>query len=90
MLKAKNLSNEFWAEAVACAIYILNRSPTKSVKNTIPQEAWNGKKHNVSHFRVFGCVSYSLVSSKLRRKLDDKVKYVSFLVMVKNQNLIII
>ena len=72
MLKAKNLSNEFWAEAVACVVYILNRTPTKSVKNTIPQEAWNGKKHNIFHFRVLGCVSYSLVASELRRKLDDK------------------
>ena len=72
MLKAKNLSNDFWAEAIACAAYILNRSPTKSVKNTIPQEAWNGKKHNVSHLRVFGCVAYSLVPAELRRKLDDK------------------
>ena len=71
MLKAKNLSNEFWAEAIACVVYILNRIPTKSVKNTTPQEAWNGKKHNVSHFRVFGCVAYSLVTSELRRKLDD-------------------
>lgn len=25
MLKAKNLPNEYWAEAVACLIYILNR-----------------------------------------------------------------
>ena len=66
MLKAKTLSNEFWAEVVACVVYILNKSPTKSVKNTIPQEAWNDKKHNVSDFRVFGCVSYSLVPSKLR------------------------
>ena len=35
MLKAKNLSNDFWAEAVACAAYILNKSPIESVKNTI-------------------------------------------------------
>ena len=55
----------FGQKQVAYAVYILNRSPTKSVKNTIPQEAWNGKKHNVSHFRVFGCVSYSLVPSEL-------------------------
>ena len=36
MLKAKNLTNNFWAEVVACVAYILNRSPTKSVKNAIP------------------------------------------------------
>ena len=74
MLEAKNISNEFWVEAVACVVYILNRSPTKSVKNTIPQDAWNSRKHNVSHFRVFLCVSYSLVPSEVRKKLDIKVK----------------
>lgn len=36
MLKAKNLSNVFWVEVVACVVYILNRSPTKSVKDRIP------------------------------------------------------
>jgi hypothetical protein len=39
MLKTKDLSNEYWAEAVAIAVYILNKCLTKSVKNIIPQEA---------------------------------------------------
>lgn len=72
MLKAKHLSNEYWAEAVACAAYIINRSPTKSVINMIPEEAWSGRKHNVSHMRVFGCVAYAHVPDELRRKLDNK------------------
>lgn len=72
MLKAKNLSNDFWAEIVACALYILNRSPMKSVKDKIPQEAWSGKKHFVSHLRIFGYVAYVLVPAEIRRKLADK------------------
>ena len=40
MLVAKHLSNEYWDEAVATAVYILNRFPTNSVKNKVPQEAW--------------------------------------------------
>jgi transposase InsO family protein len=32
MLKGKGLPNMFWAEAVATAVYLLNRSPTKAVK----------------------------------------------------------
>jgi len=39
MLASKNLSNEFWAEAIATAVYIMNICPTKSVKNKFPQEA---------------------------------------------------
>jgi hypothetical protein len=72
MLKGKNLSNEYWAEAVACAVYILNMSPTKIVRGMIPQQAWSGKHHSVSHFRVFGCIAYAHVPKQTRSKLDDK------------------
>ena len=72
MLKGKNLSNEYWVEVVACAVYILNRSPTKIVRNMVPQEAWSGKLHSVSHFRVFGYTAYVLVPKQTRNKLDDK------------------
>ena len=72
MLKGKNLPIEYWAEVVACAVYILNRSPTRIVRDKIPQEAWSGKHHCVSHFRVFGCIAYAHVPKETRSKLDDK------------------
>jgi transposase InsO family protein len=59
MLRAKNLSNDYWDEAVVCSMYILNRSPTTSVKDKVPQEAWSGTKLNVSHFRIFGCIAFA-------------------------------
>ena len=74
LLKAKGLSNEFWAEAVAIAIYLLNLSPTKAVQNQTPYEAWSGKKPWVSHLKIFGCIAYALIDSYNRRKLDDKSK----------------
>ena len=72
MMKAKHLPNEYWAKAIACAVYILNHSPTKSVKDKIPHEAWNNKKHYVSHLRVFGCIAYAHVPNENRKKLDNK------------------
>lgn len=33
MVKAKHLPRTFWAEAILCAVYLLNRCPTKSVRN---------------------------------------------------------
>jgi transposase InsO family protein len=36
MLKSKNLSKEFWAKAVDCAIYLLNRCKTSSLENVTP------------------------------------------------------
>ena len=72
MMKAKHLPNEYWTEVVACAVYILNRSPTKSVKDKVPQEAWNDKKNNVSHLIVFGCIAYAHVPNENRKKLYNK------------------
>jgi hypothetical protein len=51
---------------------MLNRCPTKSVKNIVPQEAWTGSKHNVAHLIFFGCVTYAHVPDDVRRKLDNK------------------
>eukprot|EP00253_Pinus_taeda_P015635 PITA_15635 len=72
MLKAKHLPHGYWAEAVTCAVYILNRCPTKAVMNKIPEEAWSGQKQTVTHMRVFGCVAYAHVPDQLRKKLDSK------------------
>ncbi|XP_073120189.1 uncharacterized protein [Henckelia pumila] len=47
MLKKKNMPAEFWAEAVLCDVYLINRSPKKSLQNTSPNEAWHGKKPNI-------------------------------------------
>nr|GFC06653.1 retrovirus-related Pol polyprotein from transposon TNT 1-94 [Tanacetum cinerariifolium] len=72
MLKSKKTPKEFWAEAVDCEVYLLNRCPSKSLDNKTPQEAWNGLKPTVSHVRVFGSIAYVHVSSQRRLKLDDR------------------
>ena len=72
MLKGRNLSNEYWAEEVACAIYVINRSTTKSVMNRVPEQAWSGMYCSLSHLKVFGCVAYANVPKERRGKLDDK------------------
>jgi hypothetical protein len=79
MLKEKNLPRKFWAEAVSCAVYILNRSPTKSLMNITPHEAWYGSKPDVSHLKVFGSIAYALVPGEIRRKLDDKAEKCIFI-----------
>nr|GFC84681.1 retrovirus-related Pol polyprotein from transposon TNT 1-94 [Tanacetum cinerariifolium] len=72
MLKSKKMPNEFWAEAVDCAVYLLKRCPSKSLDNKTPQEAWNELKPTVSHLRVFGSIAYVHVPSQRRLKLDDR------------------
>lgn len=39
-----------WEEGVATLVYVPNIYLKTSVKDTLPQEAWDGKKVNVSHF----------------------------------------
>ncbi|PNX67698.1 copia-type polyprotein, partial [Trifolium pratense] len=72
MLAGKKVPKVFWPEAVKWATYVMNRSPTLSVKNMTPQEAWSGKKPNVQHFRVFGCLAFVHVPDSQRIKLDNK------------------
>nr|GEY21358.1 retrovirus-related Pol polyprotein from transposon TNT 1-94 [Tanacetum cinerariifolium] len=55
-MKSKKMPKEFWAKAVDCAVYLLNWSPSKSLDNKTPQEAWNGMKPIVSHLRIFGSI----------------------------------
>ena len=55
MLYEVYLSQNFWAEAAATAVYLRNRSPSKFLKNVTPYEIFNENKPNVSHLKVFGC-----------------------------------
>jgi len=48
MILAQRLEFEFWGEAVNTAVYIKNRCPTKALDSKAPQEAWSGRKPNVS------------------------------------------
>jgi hypothetical protein len=57
----------------------LNRSPTNIVRDMIPQQAWSGKHHSVSHFKVLGCIAYAQVPKETRSKMDDKTKKCIFI-----------
>ncbi|KAG9454135.1 hypothetical protein H6P81_007039 [Aristolochia fimbriata] len=72
MMKGKTLPKGSWAEAVDCAVYLLNRCPTKSVKFRTPIEAWSGSKPVVGHLKIFGCIVYAHIPEQIRKKLDDR------------------
>ena len=58
LMKAKGVPAQFWGEAVTTAVYLLNRSTTKSVVKMTPYESWCGRRPYVRHFRTFGCVAH--------------------------------
>ena len=64
----------FWVEAVAIAMYIMNRTPTVAVHGMTPKEMYTGRKPNISHFKVFGCIAYVHIPNERRTKLDPKAK----------------
>lgn len=74
MLESKSMLKEFWAEAVACAVYLSNRSPTRSLENITPQEVRSGSKPSVNHLKVFGSIGYVHVPEQERIKLNDRSK----------------
>jgi len=74
MMSAVNALKSFWVLAYQTAIYLRNRSPSKSLNGKTPFEMWFGDVPSVSHLRVWGCkVLYQIPKAK-RRKLDYKAK----------------
>lgn len=74
-----SLPDCYWAEAVAAAAYVCNRTLTRAFKESIiPYEKWYGRKPDVSHLRVFGCIAYANVPDALRQKLDKKAERFRF------------
>eukprot|EP00253_Pinus_taeda_P015360 PITA_15360 len=72
MLSGARLGQEFWAEVVETACYLVNRTPSSALEDKTPQEVCNGRKPSLSHLRVFGCDAYVHVPKEKRTKLDSK------------------
>ncbi len=79
MLNEKNLPNYFGAEMVANIVYIMNRTPIVVVHGMTPKEKFTGKKHDVSHLKVFGCITYVHVPENEKSKLNPKVEKCIFI-----------
>jgi len=71
LLKQRAMPAKFWGEAVATAVHLLNRSPTKSLQGKTPYEAWHGRAPAVAHLHVFGCLCFVKELNQVR-KLDDR------------------
>ena len=72
MLNVKSLPKTFWAEVIACVVFLLNRYPTKAIFGRTPEEVWSGYKPNVSFLRFFRCIAYSHITKEHIKKFDDK------------------
>ena len=66
------MPNHLWGEAIRHATYLINRVATRSLDRKTPYEALKGRKPNLSHLKVFGCVCYARTETAGRRKHDDR------------------
>lgn len=76
LLIESNLPNNFWAEEVFTAVYLINLSPCKNLNRT-PEEIWSGKKHTIKHIKMFGCKGICTricthIPKQQHKKLDPK------------------
>ena len=70
MLHDQSLPFFLWAEACSTAVYVQNRSLHRALGCKTPEEMFTGKKPEIGHFRIFGCLTYSHVPSEKRTKLE--------------------
>ena len=72
LLKHMSMPNYLWGEAIRHATYLINRVATRALNDKTPYEMLRGKRPNISHIRVFGCVGYAKIEGVHLKKLDDR------------------
>ena len=79
MLSSVGIGQEFWAEAMETACYLVNRSLTSALIDKTPQEVWTGKKPSIKNLECFGCDAYAHAPKKKMSKLDTKYEKCIFI-----------
>ena len=92
MMALAGLPEQYWAEAVNTAAYIRNCVITRSIKKRkTPYEKWYGRKPDLSHLRVFGCMAYAYIPDVHRNgnleKKAEKLRFVGFCLQTKGYRL---
>ena len=82
LLNESGLSKKFWVECLAALVHVLNACPTSALIGKTPSEVWHGKKPNVSHLRVWGCLAYVHIQRIKERSWDHIWRSVYLLVIL--------
>lgn len=74
-----NIPKRFWVEYILTVAYIINRLPSKVIKNKTPYElVWN-QKPQYDHLKVFRCLAYYQNTNTKGDKFEEKGKPSVFL-----------
>ena len=61
LMAKKSMPHHYWAKAVMTIVYIMFRIPTIEAAHVVtPEEKYTGRKPDLSHLKVFGCIAYVL------------------------------
>lgn len=71
-MKHMSIPNYLWGEAVRHSTYLINRIATRVVKDCTPYEVFHGRKPNISHLKIFGCIGYAKIDGTFLKKLDNR------------------
>ena len=63
-----------WEEACNTTVYVQNRCPHRLLGMSTPEEAFTGKKLDISHLKIFGSLVYIHVKKDARKKLEPTVE----------------
>ena len=58
MLNDAELPDAYWFNALEYAVTLQNASPTHTLTDMTPKEAWSRNKPNVLHLKIFGCHAF--------------------------------
>lgn len=70
MIYDSGVSKNIWAEAIATAAYLNNRSPKRTFNNKTLFKLWTRSKLDLSHLRTFRCETHALIPSDKITKID--------------------
>ena len=79
MMFFKNVKLMFWGDAVVCAAYLRNKSPSLAIEDKTPHEMCFGHLPSVRHLKVFGSTCYSLIPKEQRNKICARCQRCIFL-----------
>ncbi len=72
MIAGANLNKIFWADAILSATYLINITPTRSLKcSKTPYELWHNKKPQIKYLKVFGSTAFVHIKTN-KSKFDEK------------------
>jgi hypothetical protein len=74
MLYDQGLPMHLWVEACNTTVYVKNHCIHRVLGMSTPEEAFTGKKPDVSHFNIFGSSVYVHVIKNVRKKLQPTAK----------------